>query len=145
MEGLYLPRDLAIFNGNRRVLTATVDTIGGLAPSTPELTPSADATASKGPERIAVSAGVSRGNLIKQIQPHYPQDALEMRSKGTVTLRALIGRDGRIHDLSVVSWPSPSLIGAAMRAVSQWEYKPYLLNGEPVEVDTTINVVFNIG
>jgi protein TonB len=83
--------------------------------------------------------------LKKEIRPVYPEDAKEARIQGRVILQALIGTDGRLHDLSVIDGPSPSLIGSAMWAVSQWEYKPYLLYGEPVEVNTTVNVVFNLG
>jgi TonB family protein len=71
--------------------------------------------------------------VLVTIPPAYPQDAKAARIQGVVVLRALIGRDGRVHDLSVIDGPSPSLIGAAMWAVSQWEYRPYILNGTPVE------------
>jgi len=60
-------------------------------------------------------------------------------------LRALIGKDGKIHELHVVSAPWPSLAASALQAVSQWEYKPYLLNGETVDVDTEVNVIFALG
>jgi TonB family protein len=63
---------------------------------------------------------------------------------GTVVLQATIGMDGGVHNLHVVSAPSPSLAASALWAVSHWEYRPYFLNGEPVEVQTTINVIFSL-
>ena len=77
--------------------------------------------------------------------PVYPQDAKEARAEGKVVLQALIGRDGRIHNLKVVSAPYPSLVESALWAVSRWEYKPYLLNGDPVDVETQINVIYSLG
>jgi protein TonB len=78
------------------------------------------------------------------VYPVYPQDAKEARVSGTVVLKATIGLDGGVHDLHVESTPWPSLAGAALWAVSHWQYKPYLLNGEPVEVETTIHVIFSL-
>jgi TonB family protein len=145
MQGIYLSKELAIFEGKRRVLTATVDSVQTLSPSAPELIPSKDATATGKVLRVQVGTAVANGFIIKETRPVYPQDAKELRVQGTVVLRALIGTDGHVHDLSVVDGPSPSLIGSAMWAVSQWTYKPYLLNGNPVEVDTTVNVIYKLG
>jgi TonB family protein len=144
MQGMFLARELAVFEGKRRILTASVDVIDALAATAPELTPAQGAVPINGQRKITVSSAVAQGQLIKQVRPVYPQDAKEARTQGRVQLQALIGTDGHIHELSVIDGPSPSLIGAAMWAVSQWEYKPYLLNGEPVTVDTTINVIFNM-
>jgi TonB family protein len=145
VQGMYLPREVGIFEGKRRILTATVDSVEGIAASSPELTPRKDATLNKNPQKIEVSGAVAQGSLIKRVTPRYPQEAKDARLEGKVVLEALIGIDGRIHDLRVVEGPDPSLVGAAMEAVSQWEYKPYLLNGNPVEVTTTINVFFHLG
>jgi protein TonB len=81
--------------------------------------------------------------VTKRVQPIYPQMAKTTRTQGTVVLSATIGKEGKIQDLKVVSGP-PLLRQAALDAVSQWEYKPYLLSGEPVEVLTDIEVVFNL-
>ncbi len=62
-----------------------------------------------------------------------------------MVLQATIGTDGGIHNLHVLSSPSPLLAVSALWAVSHWEYKPYLLNGEPVEVETTVNVIYSLG
>jgi protein TonB len=82
---------------------------------------------------------------IRKQAPIYPDEARSNHISGTVLLMATIGRDGTIHDLSVVLSPSALLSQSAMQAVSHWVYKPYLLNGEPVEVDTTINVIYALG
>jgi TonB family protein len=145
VQGLILPREVAIYDGERRVLTASVDSIEGISATAPELTPRGDATGTKEVRHITVASSVAQANLLKKVTPVYPQDAKVGRIQGTVILRATIGTDGRLHDLSVVDGPSASLVSASMWAVSQFQYKPYLLNGEPVEVDTTINVVFNLG
>ena len=94
---------------------------------------------------MPVSASVAVGLLVKKVIPIYPQDAKDARVSGKVVLGATIGRDGRVHDMHVIEAPWPSLVASAMWAVSRWEYKPYLLNGEPVEVDTTINVFYTLG
>src|SRR5271167_1442098 len=95
------------------------------------------------PQRVRVSQGVSQGLLIHKIQPQYPVLARQARVQGTVVLQALIGKDGTIQNLHVVSG-HPMLTGSALEAVKQWRYKPYYLNGEPVEVETTINVNFTL-
>ncbi len=82
--------------------------------------------------------------LVRKQQPIYPQDAKDLHISGTVVLQAVIGRDGGIHKLRVVSGPWWSLIDSALWCVSHWEYRPYTLNGEPVEVQTTINVIYTL-
>jgi TonB family protein len=145
VQGMMLARDLSVYEGKRKVLTATVDSVSGLAAAAPELTPSAEAVPERTPEKVEISSGLATGYLVKQVRPQYPQEDKDNRVSGKVVLRALIGRDGHVHDLSVVEGPSPTLIGAAMVAVSQWEYKPYILNGEPIDVTTTVNVIFHLG
>jgi periplasmic protein TonB len=81
------------------------------------------------------------GNLIHKVQPDYPPVARAARIQGPVVLRAIIGKDGGIANLRVLSG-HPVLVKAAMDAVSQWRYRPYSLNGEPVEVETQITVNF---
>lgn len=95
------------------------------------------------PTRIRVSQGVTRGLLIHKVEPSYPALAREARVQGTVVLTAIIARDGTIQNLQVVSG-HPMLVPAAINAVQQWRFRPYLLNGQPVEVETTITVVFDL-
>jgi protein TonB len=112
--------------------------IGGIISSTPVAVPKV-AT----PQRVRVSAGVTSGLLVRKVNPVYPPLARQARISGTVVLRAVIGKDGAIQNLSLVSG-HPMLAPAAIDAVKQWKYKPYLLNGEPVEVDTEIQVNFTL-
>lgn len=96
------------------------------------------------PARIRVGGNVQSAMLVRQVQPIYPQIARTAHISGTVVLHAIIAKDGTIQELQYVSGP-PLLMRAAMDAVREWRYKPTLLNGEPVEVDTTISVVFTLG
>jgi len=83
------------------------------------------------------------GNLIRRVQPEYPPLARSVRVQGTVKLAALISREGRIENLHVLEG-HPMLVPAALAAVSQWRYRPYILNSEPVEVETQITVRFSL-
>ena len=95
------------------------------------------------PQKVRVSSGVATGLLISKIQPQYPAIAKTARIQGTVVLEATISKQGTIEGLRAVSGP-PMLYQSAIDAVSKWRYKPYMLNGEPVEVGTTVNVVFTL-
>ncbi len=92
----------------------------------------------------AVSSGVAEGMLLRKIAPIYPRFAKDNRISGTVTLEATISKSGTIQDLKAISGPQ-ILREAAVNAVKYWRYRPYLLNDEPVDVQTTINVVFSLG
>jgi protein TonB len=96
------------------------------------------------PKRLAISSGVMAGNKLSGAAPQYPAIARAARVDGTVVLAATIAKSGAIENLHVVSGP-PLLTSAAMDAVRTWRYRPYLLNGEPVEVETTVRVVFHLG
>jgi protein TonB len=96
------------------------------------------------PTKVRVSSGVAQGLLVHQVKPTYPPLAVQARIQGTVVLQAVIAKDGAVQDLRVVSGP-PLLVQAALDAVQLWRYKPYLLNDQPVEVDTQINVNFTLG
>ena len=96
------------------------------------------------PRRIRVASRVLAGHLIKGGGLVYPQNARDAGVSGTVVLKIVVTRQGAIQDLSIVSGPE-MLQSAAMDAVKQWVYRPYLLNGEPVEVETTVLVNFNLG
>jgi len=90
---------------------------------------------------VHISQGVATGLLIHKVQPVYPIAARNNHIQGTVLLAAVIGKDGRIAQLTPVSGPK-ELIPAATGAVQQWRYKPYLFNGEPAQVQTQITVIF---
>jgi periplasmic protein TonB len=112
--------------------------IGGIISSTPMAVPKV-AT----PQRVRVSQGVSAGLLVRKVTPTYPPLARQARIQGQVVLRAVISKDGSIEGLTLVSG-HPMLVQSALEAVKQWKYKPYLLNGEPVEVDTEVMVNFTL-
>jgi periplasmic protein TonB len=92
---------------------------------------------------VRVSGLVVEGLLIRKTMPVYPPIAKASGTQGTVVLQATIAGDGSIENLRVVSGPA-ILQRAAMDAVKEWRYRPYLLSGEPVEVETTVNVVFKL-
>src|ERR1700731_1641017 len=112
--------------------------IGGIISSTPVAVPKV-AT----PQRVRVSSGVSTGLLVKKVQPAYPPLARQARIQGTVLLQAEISKDGAIENLRLISG-HPMLAPAAIEAVKQWRYKPYMLNGEPVAVETQVQVNFTL-
>jgi len=112
--------------------------IGGIISSTPVAVPKI-AT----PQRVRVSSGVSQGLLVRRVNPTYPPLARQARIQGVVVLQAQISKSGDIENLQLISG-HPMLAPAAIEAVKQWKYKPYLLNGEPVEVDTQVQVNFTL-
>ena len=87
---------------------------------------------------------IMEGNLIFRVQPTYPALARQARIQGSVVLRAIISRDGRIENLQLIDG-HPMLVQSAMEAVRQWRYRPYILNDEPVEVETVVTVNFILG
>jgi len=93
--------------------------------------------------RIKVSQGVSQGLLIKRVQPKYPPNALTARAEGEVQIEATISKEGTVVNPKVLSG-HPALAAAALAAVRQWRYKPYYLNGEPVEIQTQITINFKL-
>lgn len=112
--------------------------VGGVVGAIPTAAPKLVA-----PQRVHVSQGVTQGLLTKKVMPQYPQLARQAHIQGAVQLAAVISKDGTIENLQVISG-HPLLTQAAMQAVKQWRYKPYVLNGQPVEVDTTITVNFTL-
>jgi TonB family protein len=94
-------------------------------------------------QTLSVSQGVSQGLLYKKVAPSYPQNALRMHIEGTVELLATISKEGNITHIKVLSG-DPQLARAASDAVRQWKYKPYLLNGEPLEIQTQVTVNFKL-
>jgi protein TonB len=95
------------------------------------------------PKRVMVGGNVQAARLVNKVQPLYPPLARQTRISGTVKLHAIIGKDGSVQQLVMVSG-HPLLVQAALDAVKQWRYQPTLLNGEPVEVDTEIDVIFSL-
>ncbi len=110
-------------------------------PDAPEAPP---ATKPSTTQRVRVGGNVQAAKMIHQVQPIYPQIALTAHVQGTVILQAIVAKDGTILEVHYVSGPA-LVMRSAMDAVRQWRYAPTLLNGEPVEVDTTVSVVFALG
>jgi protein TonB len=117
--------------------------LGGILSSTPKVVAVPKLVTPMPPKRIRVSQGVTEGRLILKVEPKYPVIALAARVQGQVVLSAVISKTGEIQNLVLISG-HPMLVPAAIAAVKQWRYRPYLLNGEPVEVETTVNVNFEI-
>jgi periplasmic protein TonB len=113
--------------------------IGGMVGAPPPPPPPKPAA----PKRITVGGQVEESKKIYAPPPEYPQIAKMARVQGLVRLAAVISKDGTIQDLHLISGP-PLLVNAAMQAVAKWRYQPTLLNGEPVDVDTEIDVNFTL-
>ena len=144
IQGRYLPRQVVVTVGKRKHFTLSVDTIEALTPTEAIFNTPADATLKQKAPGPNEGQGVTTGLLVKKTKPVYPSKARRRHEQGVVTLAAVIGTDGEIHDLEVLDSPSPLLAESAVNAVSKWEYKPYFLNGEPVEVESVISVNFNL-
>ena len=115
------------------VMGGVIGGVGTAAPPPPKVTP----------KRVSVGGNVQAARLVNRVQPVYPPLARQTRISGTVKLHAIIGKNGAVEQLQVLSG-HPLLVQSALDAVKQWRYQPTLLNGEPVEVDTEIDVIFSL-
>jgi TonB family protein len=168
-QGHSLPGDLEVVQDDKLVLSAHLESIEPVTPADEStFIPPPDATllqpiklvttkenensfwgagaafsaAGSGP--ASISPGVATGMLISRTAPAYPAVAKAARVQGTVVLEARISKQGHIESLRIISGP-PLLQQAALDTVKDWTYRPYLLNGSPVEVLTTVNVIFTLG
>lgn len=127
------------------MIVAKPDTNAEATSSTVTLPVQAGANSASAPhvavQRVRVSQGVMQGLVVSRVAPVYPPDAKAARVQGHVVLQAVIGKTGDVSSLHVVSG-HPLLTQAAMDTVRQWKYRPYILNGNPIEVDTTVTVNF---
>jgi TonB family protein len=110
---------------------------------TPAQVETDEAGMQSGDPTARISGGVMAGNILTKVTPVYPQEAKDAKVQGIVVLDAVIGKDGAIKSLRVLSGPN-ELANSALEAVKQWTYKPYLLNGNPTEVETTITVNYSL-
>ena len=145
LQNRMLPMSVVVMARGKKVLSAEVESAAGLSPEAPELTPPANLSPNTSPDPVEVSQNEMQQLRVKATLVRPSVDRTEGRASGTVVLEALIGTDGRIHNLSLVDGPSRSLIEATKEAVSQWGYEPYKLTGQPVEVRTTVSVYYNMG
>ena len=128
-------------NGDEGVAGGTGNVLGGIIGDGSSVPPPPKPST---PERIRVGGNVEAASLVNKVPPEYPTIAKTAHVSGTVVLHAIISKDGSIKELQFVSGP-PLLMTAALGAVKQWRYRATMLNGQSVEVDTTIDVVFNLG
>lgn len=134
--------DASIVSSSVTLAKAHLLALGTYTPTRDEFTPPADYV--KGPPAMRFETGFTAVRRLTRVTPVYPPVARVAHLSGVVVLHAIIGKDGHVHSLEPVSSPAPSLTSAAMDAVQQWTYAPYMLMGEPTEVDTTITVNFNM-
>jgi protein TonB len=121
--------------------TSPLSALGSVGPAGPHVV-AGPVAAAAGP--LHISSGVMAGELLEPIQPEYPVIARLSRTEGTVVVQAVISKSGRIESARVVSGPAV-LQGAALQAVRAARYRPFLLNGLPTEVETTVSIVFRMG
>lgn len=135
-----LAGSITIAYGNQKLLTFTVEAIGLIANDEGAVTPPADAKPTAPLGLSGPSAAQAR--LTKKAVPIYPEEAKADRISGTVVLDVMIGADGKVRDLRVVGSPSPSLTKSSLECISNWQYSPYLADGEPLEVNTLVKVIY---
>jgi TonB family protein len=140
-HGHYLAHDMQVLLGGRPWLKLHVDTLEGLGPAGLAAVPAGALPVSI---PLEMKGAVTVGHLIKKAFPVYPLAAKQQGVEGTVLLDGIVGTDGRFKTLRVLTGPQ-MLQQAAIDAVRQWAYTPYLQDGRPVEVETDINVVFSLG
>jgi TonB family protein len=161
-EGRLLPSDVVLERSGVRFLVAHLETIESLSDASDALfqpppnakplqptNPAGGMISPTGPssipplkaQSINISAGVAAGMLMQKTNPIYPSDALTAHVSGTVVLLVTIDTSGNVETLRVISGP-PMLHHAALDAVKSWHYRPYILNGWPTPVETTVNVIF---
>ena len=140
-HGIYVARDVSVSSQGKLWMKIHVDTLEPLSDvDESNFTPPQGAVPIKD-AKIDVAPSVMAGRILHRVSPEYPEALKSVHLEGTVVLQGTIKKDGTVGDLKVISGPKP-LYPSALQAVSQWVYEPYLLNGEPVEVGTTINVIF---
>jgi len=125
-------------------LWATISASAPFAKAQGQVSTAQHAATGSPPERIRIGGNVAVTNLIHKVDPAYPAIAKVAKIQGAIVLHVIIGKDGAVNEVQFVSGP-PLLMKAAIDAVKQWRYKPTLLNGQPVEVDTTVTVIFRLG
>ena len=133
---------ISVLQGPAVLARAKVVELKTYTPEPSEFDPTPELVTSAG--IVQISGAVVAGQRTHSVSPVYPESAKSARISGTVLLSATIGEDGLVQYLVPVSTPSVDLAIAAMTAVRQWQYKPYLLNGQPVRVNTTVTVNFNL-
>ena len=144
VHGHTLAKQMQLYILGRPWLNLHVETFEGLSPHGLQEALVVPEGASKETMRIFADGAMVGGNLIKKVAPSYPVKAKLAGIQGRVILNGVIGTDGHVKELRVLAGPG-LLQQPAFDAVQQWEYTPYLLDGKPVEMETELNVIFNLG
>lgn len=160
LQNRFLARQINIVAGTKKILSISVDGLYDISAEDSAFTPPPNAVifdlpkgyrpvVVPGPDpkskgNVPMPADITPGKVITRVQPVYPEGSKLIRDSGVVVLQAVIGTDGWVHGLEVQSAPSTLLAASALAAVSQWRYQPYLFKGQPVEVKTTINVIYSL-
>ncbi|MDE3199764.1 MAG: energy transducer TonB [Acidobacteriota bacterium] len=143
----YLPKHMEVTIGKQQHFSLDIEEVNDISATDPALIPPAGTTLSETTVDAVktVRGKIAMGKIAKKVPPIYPEVDKLAHIQGVVTLIGTVGKDGRISNLEVLTAPSITLGEAALDAVKRWEYRPYMLNGKPVEVQTTINVIFTLG
>ncbi|MHB1021656.1 MAG: energy transducer TonB [Acidobacteriaceae bacterium] len=143
-QNRFLAQDITVSAGGKMLLKIHVNQINLISTTDQKsLLPPADAR-HVDPQMVQVSGGEMQKRLLKQVQPIYPQKAKEMHLSGVVVLQAIVATDGHIRDLRILPTSYAPLAEAALTAVRGWVFKPYLVDGKPVEVKTIVKIIFHI-
>jgi TonB family protein len=139
-QGKQVPIDVAVRAGEVMAATGHIEGLTARAVDASEVSTEGLT------EKLYINSSPSmKGSLDKRVDPKYPDEAKRQHIAGTVVLHAIIGTDGHVHDLRLVSSPSAALTDASMDAVRRWTYTPYAVSGEARQVETTITVNFRFG
>jgi TonB family protein len=138
----YLPREIVLLEGKHKMLSATVESVTDLNPGDPAVIPAQDAVAARYGGLPEIDPSNAGGMLVKKVTPVFPPEELSKRTPGIVRMRVTIGLDGAVHDMQLVEASEVPMVSAVMEAVSQWKYKPFVVDGKPAEVRTIIKVYF---
>jgi TonB family protein len=139
-RGHEIPMEVSLSYEGRIALSAHVTELDPISNA-----PSAGGKTKATPSGQRVPSETVSGMMLKHIDPIYPKEAKKKHISGIVMIIALISKQGTITSLDVVASPDPLLTQSAKDAVQQWTYQPYLLDGVPVEIETTINVNYSFG
>ncbi len=141
----FLSKQIDVTDLGMPAIKIAVDDVGSLASTADTVFALPGDAVTAVVNRASVENIVIAGNIIKKVQPTYPEGAKRRHAQGAVTLSAVISKEGRIRQLKVLDSPDPELSLSALMVVQQWTYKPYLLNGQPTEVQTKITVRYILG
>jgi hypothetical protein len=142
MQGKSMPREIYIIAGSKEVLSAKIEPVQMIDPTNPALTPPPDAVAVN-PDKVQLSPEAGSALIVKKVAPTYTDVAKIAPDQTKVILRTTIGTDGGVRDVRLVSALALPLALPAFQSVSQWKFKPYRIDGEPVVAETTVEVDFS--